>query len=252
MVQTVCQYPHLNAIGKVRQDWLNTTKNSLKENLWPDLGAKPSICDLQTNTFTSSTRRSLRQLPRVQAVQRRVLLVRGLAGHVDVGGRALVQRVPLRDRLPGVVQHLQPVVAADADQRGPDGRAADELVGANPGRDSTNCSNSQNLRVSICIQHYPFHNDTFGKGQHYFQTLRHSRHLAALLETLEQNHHHCTECNRLRKQRKATLLMITNKTIHTNGKYVFWQYFMRVPPQSAELHYVRGRPTLTLISCFMQ
>lgn len=51
-------------------------------------------------------------------------------GHVP--RHRLHQGVPLRDGLARVVQHLLPVIAAHADERGADAGAAHQLVGPDP------------------------------------------------------------------------------------------------------------------------
>ena len=50
----------------------------------------------------------------------------------DVSGDRLHQGVPLRHGLARIVQHLLPVVATDSDERGPNPRAAHQLVRTDP------------------------------------------------------------------------------------------------------------------------
>lgn len=58
----------------------------------------------------------------------------GRGGVVDgQAGQGFLERVPLGHGLAGVVQHLDPVVAAQSDAAAADGEAAHHLVGTHPG-----------------------------------------------------------------------------------------------------------------------
>jgi hypothetical protein len=89
----------------------------------------------QRRQFTCNRRRSREdhicdRSPAVQAAQTDGGGVVGGAG--DVSRYGLQQRIPLRHRSPGIVEHLEPVVPTDPYETGPYRRASHQLVRPDP------------------------------------------------------------------------------------------------------------------------